>query len=114
MASMSIDNPDQVERLMAKLTETLPLSAIVTPHLAAALQQRAPEDAVPRRCSVISISYTGDEGGIVCRLEFGPSYEGDAVFTSITHLGFDARLAVARDIAVYQKRRTKRLRVQAR
>jgi hypothetical protein len=33
-------------------------------------------------------------------------------FASITHLRFDARLPVARDIAAYQKHRVKRLRHQ--
>jgi hypothetical protein len=33
-----------------------------------------------------------------------------AAFASITHLRFDARLPLARDIAVYQKHRAKRLR----
>lgn len=110
----SIDNPDQVERLLAKLNEALPLPAVVTPYLAGALQTRAPDHPLPRTCSVTSVTYAGDEGGVVCRLEFGPEYAGDAVFTSITHLGFDARLPVARDIAVYQKRRIKQLRAQAR
>ncbi|MDR3389428.1 MAG: hypothetical protein P4L92_20480, partial [Rudaea sp.] len=35
-----------------------------------------------------------------------------ATFASITHLRFDARLPLARDIAAYQKHRVKRLRRQ--
>jgi hypothetical protein len=37
---------------------------------------------------------------------------GKAVYASITHLRFDPRLPVARDIAAYQKHRVKRLRRQ--
>jgi hypothetical protein len=58
------------------------------------------------------ISYAGDEGGIMCRLDFEREIE-TAAFASITHLRFDGRLPLARDIAAYQKHRVKRLRRQA-
>lgn len=45
----------------------------------------------------------------MCRLEFGREIE-KAVFASITHLRFDPRLPLARDITDYQKHRVKRLR----
>ena len=45
---------------------------------------------------------------IVCKLDLGPDIE-NAAFTSITHLRFDARLPLAREIAAYQKHRVKRL-----
>ena len=45
----------------------------------------------------------------MCRVDFTPEI-GKATFASITHLRFDARLPIARDIAVYQKHRVKRLR----
>jgi hypothetical protein len=44
-------------------------------------------------------------------LEFAPLTEA-AAFASLTHLQFDARLPLARDIAAYQKHRVKRLRRQ--
>jgi hypothetical protein len=50
----------------------------------------------------------GDEGGIVCRLDFGDEAK-NAAFVSITHLRFDARLPLAREITAYQKHRVKRL-----
>jgi hypothetical protein len=53
----------------------------------------------------------GDEGGIVCKLDLG-SNAGMKAFTSITHLRFDPRLPLAREISVYQKHRVKRLRRQ--
>ena len=60
------------------------------------------------------VSNAGDEGGIVCKL----SVEGEAdnkleFFTSITHLDFDRRSPLAREIAAYQKHRVKTLRQQA-
>jgi hypothetical protein len=50
--------------------------------------------------------------GIVCRLDFTREIE-TAAFASITHLRFNPRLLLARDIAAYQKHRVKRLRHQA-
>lgn len=93
-----IDNPDQVERLPAMLAAALPLSAAMKPELAATLQQRKPDRVLPHGCKVTSISYAGDEDGIVCRLGFGNDDEGGrAVFASIPHLRSYAKLPLARD-----------------
>jgi hypothetical protein len=47
----------------------------------------------------------------MCKLEFGHETEA-SVFTSITHLRFDPRLPLAREITAYQKRRVRRLQRQ--
>ena len=52
----------------------------------------------------------GDEGGIVCKLDLGREDGAKAFFVSITHLVFDPRTPLAREIAAYQKHRLKRLR----
>jgi len=106
-----IDNPDQAERLLARLQVALPLPARVTPELAATLQTKNLATEIPLTCSISMISYAGDEGGIICRLDFAQAIETVA-YASITHLRFDPRLPVARDIAAYQKHRVKRLRRQ--
>ncbi len=106
-----IDNPDQTERLLARLRAELPLPARVTPELAATLQEKNIASEMLSACSVTWISYAGDEGGIVCRLDFAQEIEA-AAFASITHLRFDPRMPLARDIAVYQKHRVKRLQRQ--
>ena len=105
-----IDNPDRAERLLARLQAALPLPARVTPELAATLQTKNTQTDIPSTCSVTWISYAGDEGGIVCRLDFTREIE-TATFASITHLRFDPRLPLAREIAAYQKHRVKRLRL---
>jgi hypothetical protein len=106
-----IDNPAQVERLLAKLTASLPLAATVAPTLAAMIRAETPGADLPRRCSVTWVSYSGDEGGIACKLDFGRQEEGaKAFFVSITHLMFDPEVPLAREIAAYQKHRVKRLR----
>ncbi len=107
-----IDNPDQAERLLARLQAALPLPARVTPELAATLQAQNPASAIPPACLITWIRYLGDEGGIVCRLQFVPAVEKEA-FVSITHLRFDPHLPLAREITAYQKHRVKRLRRQS-
>src|SRR5581483_4128483 len=97
-----IDNPDQVERLLAKLEPALPVPARVTPELAATRLDNAHALFGSSTCSVTWITYAGDEGGIMCRLSFGDESE-NAVLASITHLRFDPRLPLAREIAAYQK-----------
>jgi hypothetical protein len=107
-----IDHPDQVERLMQNLNAALPMSARVTPELQATLRKQNGIE-VPASCIVTWVSYAGDEGGIMCRLDTGADTP-NAVFTSITHLRFDPRLSLAREIVAYQKHRAKRLRRQPR
>src|SRR4051812_27186917 len=103
-----IDNPEQVERLLARLQAALPVPARLTPEAAATLQAQNAAGKIPPVCSITWISYAGDEGGIVCRLDFGHQTE-QAVFTSITHLRFDPRLPLTPEITAYQKRRVRRL-----
>ena len=64
---------------------------------------------MPSNCSVTWISYAGDERGIMCRVEADMA-NAAAVVASITHLRFDPRLPLSREITAYQKHRVKRLR----
>lgn len=104
-----IDHPEQVERLMERLGTALPIPAHLTPEVQLTLRQQRGV-TMPADCRVTWISYAGDEGGIVCRLEAPETAE--AVFASITHLRFDPRLPFTREIVAYQKHRVKRLRIQ--
>ena len=103
-----IDHPEIAERLIAKLNDALPISARLTPELQDALRRQNAGPAIPAQATVTSISYAGDEGGIVCKLDLGPHVE-NAAFTSTTHLRFNPRSPLAREIAAYQKHRVKRL-----
>ena len=105
-----IDNPDKTERLIAKLASSLPLDAMVSPQLANALQDRAPWLTAFQRCRITLVHYTGDEGGIVCGLDLAGADSEEAFVVSITHLCFDPRSPLAREIAAYQKHRIKRIR----
>ena len=104
-----IDNPEQAEWLLARLRAALPVPARMTPELAATLRTPDAAAEIPVACSITAVHYGGDVGGIVCGLDVTAA-TGKAVYASITHLRFDPRLPVARDIAAYQKHRMKRLR----
>ena len=109
-----IDNPKQTAELLFRLQAALPFPAIVSPRLAATLRQRSPGAAVPKKGDVVSVMNMGDEGGIMCQLSTGrETDDGTVLLTSITHLDFDRRLPLAREILAYQKHRTKKLRRQA-
>jgi hypothetical protein len=107
-----IDNPDQAGRLFAKLQAALPLPARMSPELTATLQSGATLTPTGSVCSITSISYAGDEGGVMCELDL-LNESGKAIYVSITHLRFDPRLPAARDIAAYQKHRFKHIRRRA-
>jgi len=107
-----IDNIEQVGRLLPKLEASLPLPATLTPELAAFLRKEAPEYHVPRQCEIVEISYAGYSGGIMCRFVLAGPSEGRAFHVSITHLTFDRRHPLAREIAAYQKHRIKRMRIE--
>ena len=106
-----IDRPDQVDRLLARMRAALPMPARMTPRLLATVQEQDPGTPMAAACRVTKVDYAGDEGGIVCHLaRDGSDEKGKLIVTSITHLEFDPRLPLAREIAAYQKHRIKRLR----
>jgi hypothetical protein len=100
-----IDNPVQVQRLLAQLNAALPVPARATPELAAMLKAQNIANAT---AAITTVRYAGDQGGIMCRLEI-PTTE-NAVHVSITHLRFDPRLPITREITAYQKHRVKQLK----
>jgi hypothetical protein len=107
-----IDNFEQVERLLPKLEASLPLRATLSPELAAFIREEMQAHDVTRQCEIVSISYAGYSGGIMCRFVLPGPNEARAFHVSITHLTFDPRHALAREIAAYQKHRIKRMRIE--
>jgi hypothetical protein len=96
-----IDNPIQMPRLLAQLQAALPVPSRATPELAAMLKTQNISNA-DSTAAITAVSYAGDEGGIICRLEI-PANE-NAIHVAITHLRFDPRLPVAQEITAYQKK----------
>jgi hypothetical protein len=101
-----IDSPGQAMRLLSRLDAALPMFAGLSPELAALVKERSPELEVPDQARITRVDYAGNEGGIMCSLDLG----GEARFVvSITHLKFDPRHVLAREIAAYKKHRIKRI-----
>jgi hypothetical protein len=105
-----IDNQAQVERLLCRMTEVLPLSALATPALMVDLRGGSSAAKITQDCQVTDVFYTGDEGGVICHVIFDEEEKEQVFLVSITHLAFDRRLPIAREIAAYQKHRIKRIR----
>ena len=105
-----IDNPDKVHSLIANLESNLPLRARITPRLAESLREKSPGTVVPQECDVAAVHYAGDEGGILCALDFGDDTMKKVHIVSITHLAFHRGSPYARDIEVYQRHRIKKIR----
>jgi hypothetical protein len=97
------------ERLLARPQTALPMPARLTPELVVAPREQRPAGGVRPARETTWTSYAGDEGGIVCRLDFG-SKAGSAAYASNTHMRCDPRLRSARVITAYQMHRVKRLR----
>ena len=107
-----IDDPNKTDLLMAMLKESLPIQTMITPYLASALAKQSPDIPIPGQCHVIDVFYTGDMGGILCCLDIGGPNTKSPHLVSITHLTFNRRVPLAREIEVYQRHRNKKLKQQ--
>ncbi|MFY9830896.1 MAG: hypothetical protein WCD75_21900 [Rhodoplanes sp.] len=107
-----IDDPNKTDLLMAMLKESLPIQANIAPYLASALAKQSPDIPIPGQCNVIDVLYSGDMGGIICCLDIGGPDTKNPHLVSITHLTFNRRVPLAREIEAYQRHRNKKLRKQ--
>ena len=108
-----LDRPDQAERLLDAMTAALPIPVTCQPALLAQLRGKAGFDGVKSKAVVTKVMYMGDEGGIVCGLDFGQGAGANVAVVSLTHVSIDPSHALAREIASYQYHRIKALRAQA-
>jgi hypothetical protein len=107
-----IDDPKKTGRLLVELKASLPVETRLSQNLIRTLSKQSPGLVIPASCSVVSIFYSGEEGGIVCGLDIGGSDTRAPLFVSITHLGFDRHAPLFRQIAAYQRHRIKKLKTQ--
>ncbi|MFL4996282.1 MAG: hypothetical protein ACJ8DF_06190 [Microvirga sp.] len=108
-----IDDPEKTDRLVAELKASLPVETRLSQILRRAIVKQTPDLAVPDSCNVVSIFYTGEEGGIVCGLDIGGPDTKTPYIVSITHLSFDRRMSLFRQIDAYQRHRIKKLKQQS-
>lgn len=107
-----IDDPDKTDIFISKLKRALPINAGLTKELQRFLATKTPEIPIPTRCQMIDVLNLGDEGGVACCLDIGGPETTAAHIVSITHLIFDRRSPLFREIDAYQRRRIKKLKQQ--
>jgi hypothetical protein len=69
-----------------------------------------PDVAIPKKCNVTDVFCSGDIGGILCGVDIGGTEANAAHVVSITHLTFDRRVPLSREIETYQRHRIKKLK----
>jgi hypothetical protein len=107
-----IDDPDKTKKLIAEMDAYLPLTARLSQSLKGMIRRQVAPIIPPEQCRVVEIFYMGDEGGILCRLELDGQDTHDPIIVSITHLDFNRRCSLYRQIDGYQKHRVKKLKKQ--
>ncbi len=60
-----IDDPEKTDRLLVELKASLPVETKLSQNLIRTLSEQSPDLMIPASCSVVSIFYAGEEGGIV-------------------------------------------------
>ena len=105
-----LDHPFKTRQLFEDLGDALPIAVHVSQAVRDKLMSRICDVDLPASAKVVEIQYMDAGHGILCVLDFGPGTGGPIYMSAITHLKFDPRHPLAREIAAYQKHRTKILK----
>lgn len=104
----TIDDQNEVEALIAKMEEYLPISAEVVRKQAAYFHLQGIPLPPHRHIQIHSVLNSGDEGGILCAIS--PPNSKEAVLVSLTHLKINNRHPLFKEIYAYQKKRKAELK----
>ena len=107
-----LDHPEKTARLLAALMAAAPFDVELTPSLIKYLQAERLAAVNQIRQTVSGVSYAGDEGGIMCRINLPDRRE--ALVVSLTHVRVPRSMPLAAAVAEYQKHRVKKLKKQGR
>jgi hypothetical protein len=105
-----LDKPEKTRELITLLKAALAFEVELWPHVLAHLRSQDIASAVESRQIVSEVSYSGDEGGIVCHL-LSKKTKG-VMILSLTHLRVHPSLPFAAKVLDYQKHRVKELKKQ--
>ncbi|MDM3856224.1 MAG: hypothetical protein PT120_15285 [Aphanizomenon gracile PMC649.10] len=115
---MTVDNSREATALTKKLEASLPIKVKAAKELLKMLKTRGDIINPDKEFEVDWVAYSGDEGGIMCRLvskNDNPEDEDKAQYVvSITHLKIDPDHPYAEEIATYQRVRNRKLMLQNR
>jgi hypothetical protein len=110
--NLTIDDPKQVEALLEKMAQYLPIRAEIRRETARSLAASGISIPSHRQVSIQKILYHGDEGGIVCSVS--PPGDKEVMVVSLTHLNIPYPHPLAREIRDYQKARVRKLAQEGR
>ncbi|WP_016949543.1 hypothetical protein [Anabaena sp. PCC 7108] len=115
---MKVDNYLEAKALTEKLKASLPIKVKAEKELLKMLKKRGDIINPEKEFEIDWVDYSGDEGGIMCRLvskNDNPKDEDKAQYVvSITHLKIDPDHPHAEEIATYQRERNRKLMLQNR
>ena len=103
----TIDDPEKVEALLAKIEAHLPIPAEVRRSTANYLRTQGSFIPLHRQVQISSVFYSGDEGGMMCGIS--PKWSKEAVVISLTHLKIPYGHPLEKEIRAYQKARLKKI-----
>ncbi len=104
----AIDDPKQVETLLERMEEHLPIPAEVRRSTANYLRTQGSFIPPHRQVLISNVFYSGDEGGVMCGIS--PEESKEAVVISLTQLKIPYHHPLEKEIRAYQKARIKKLR----
>ncbi|WP_413174225.1 hypothetical protein [Anabaena azotica] len=115
---MKVDNYREATALTEKLKASLPIKVKAAKEFLKMLKKRG-EIANPEKEFEVSwVAYSGDEGGIMCKLvsknNNPEDQDKEEYVVSITHLKIDPDHPHAEEIATYQRERNRKLMLQNR
>ncbi|MEH2145851.1 hypothetical protein [Nostoc sp.] len=110
---MRIDDYNTAKALTEKLKESLPIKAWAGKEFLKTLKQKG-ENADPyREFEINFVTYSGDEGGIMCGLITPNNPESkEKYFASLTHLKIDPNHPIVSEVQAYQQQRIRKLMLQ--
>jgi len=115
---MTVDNYREATALTKKLEASLPIKVKAAKELLKMLKTKGDIINPDKEFEVDWVAYSGDEGGIMCRLvskNDNPEDEDKAQYVvSITHLKIDPDHPYAEEIETYQRLRNRKLMLQNR
>jgi len=103
-----IDDQRQEEALMALMQAALPIPATMTSRLVRGFRDQG--KSVGKRDVLIHlVTYSGDEGGILCSITAPSAEAKEVVLVSLTHLRVSLKYPLGEEIRAYQQARVDKL-----
>jgi len=99
---------EQYKDLTAKLNENLPIKAFPIRELVQIFRKNGHPITLKTELTITSVHNSGDISGIMCTVELDNGYK---MACALTHLIFSKTVKLYSEIADYQKKREKRIKL---